>query len=234
MLDSIRPIVASLRVTPIKSREHLEPPKRPVPFVTISREPGAGAITLGRVLADRLTRALPAERPWTCWDRDAVEAVTADAETHSQVVDALEASSHSWLNEFLSGLSMADHTEAKMFAKTAATIRALAEAGRVVIIGRGGVIITRKMPGGIHVRLVAPLDHRVAHVAEYYQISRTAAAAKVKELEHNQMVFFKRYWPETPVTPEMFTLTINTQQVDQEGAVGLIVSLVERSLVRRS
>jgi cytidylate kinase len=234
MLDSIRPIIASLRATPLKHPERPETPKRTAPFVTISREPGAGAVTLGRVLADRLSRALPGERPWTCWDRDAVDAVTADAQTHAQVVDALEASSHSWLAEFLGGLSMADHTEAKLFSKTAATIRALAEAGRVVIIGRGGVLITRKLPGGVHVRLVAPLEHRIAHVAEYYQISRAAAANKVKELEHNQQVFFKRYWPETPVNPEMFTLTINTQQVDQEGAVGLIVSLVERNLVRRA
>ena len=40
-------------------------------------------------------------------------------------------------------------------------VRALAEVGRVIIVGRGGVFITRDLPGGIHVRLVAPREWRV-------------------------------------------------------------------------
>lgn len=62
------------------------------------------------------------------------------------------------------------------------TIRALAISGRAVIVGRGGVFLTAGMPGGIHLRIVAPVRHRITHMAERDGISQEAAAEKVAEV----------------------------------------------------
>ena len=41
--------------------------------------------------------------------------------------------------------------------KTGETILHLAQLGYVIIVGRASNIITAKMPGGVHIRLVSPL-----------------------------------------------------------------------------
>jgi cytidylate kinase len=203
------------------------------PFVTLSREPGAGAWTLAHPLTEALNRECSGgERPWTCWDRELVEKVAADHHIAQQLVDSLE-DAHSWLSDFLSSLSTSDSPEvadeARVFGKVASTIRALASAGRVVIVGRGGVFLTRHMPGGVHVRLVAPLEKRVANMAAYLSVSREQAAARVREMTKARDAFYRRYWPQEPLRPELFTATLNTAALAPQTVIRVIVELVREA-----
>jgi hypothetical protein len=50
----------------------------PQPFVTISRQAGAGGRTLAKALAERLTEIDPSDRPWAAWDGELVEKVAAE------------------------------------------------------------------------------------------------------------------------------------------------------------
>ena len=142
--------------------------------------------------------------------------------------------------DFLSGLSAGDHSdsvdEAAVFKKVASTMRALASAGRVVLVGRGGVFITRQMPGGVHVRLVAPLEKRIERLAEHLSISREQAAAKVREMTRTRDELYRRYWPHEPLRPDLFTATLNSAELSPEAIVRVVVDLVrekEAALVSR-
>jgi len=42
----------------------------------------------------------------------------------------------------------------------------LLSAGHTIIVGRGGNLVSRRLPGGIHIRLTAPLEVRVKRMAE--------------------------------------------------------------------
>ena len=123
--------------------------------------------------------------------------------------------------------------ESKVYARVAKTIQGLAQTGRVVIVGRGGVFITHKMPGGIHVRLIAPFEQRVAFMEREYKLTHDRAAAKVKELEHNRQAFYKRYWPNEALSPETFAVTINTAAVGQATIVDMLTRLVRQSVAAR-
>jgi cytidylate kinase len=233
MLDTIRPILASIQSVPVVRRE-TDPARdtRPAvaPFVTISQEPGAG----GTELAERLVAALnvvdPGDRPWTCWDRELVARVAADLHVAEQIIDSLEERDHSWLSEFLAGLthlSGHDHSsEAEVYSKTATAIRALARAGRTVIVGRGGVFVTRQMPGGVHVRIVAPFDDRVRHTARHLHLSHNDAAARVREQERNRATFFRRYWPTTNLDAATFAATLNGAQIGTDTMVQMLLPLI--------
>ncbi|HEX2971362.1 MAG TPA: cytidylate kinase-like family protein, partial [Tepidisphaeraceae bacterium] len=211
----IRPILAAIRTVPIPPKYPLDQihPNSPTrPFITISREPGAGGLTLGKALAEALTAADPNQGAWTCWDRELVEKVAADYHLSRNMVESLEETRHSWLADLLESLSFSDQApttdEATIYARVSETIRALARAGRVIIVGRGGVFVTRRMPGGIHVRLVAPLEYRVAFMAKLLNVSSEAAAAYVKEADHNRRAFFERHWPGESLKAEAFTITM--------------------------
>ena len=236
--ENIRPILGAIRSIPVSHRppSGWDDPQRPAaPFVTLSREPGAGAWSSAQPLVDALNAAFPSpEQPWTWWDRELVEKVAADHHIAKPLIDSLEESHHSWLTDFLSGLCAENSEfadEALIFSKVASAIRALANTGRVVIVGRGGVFITRQMPGGVHVRLVAPLEKRIERMAAFLNVSRDKAAATVRDMTRTREAFYRRYWPQEPIRPELFTATLNTAAMSPETVVSVIVELVRERVV---
>jgi cytidylate kinase len=230
--QNIRPIFAAIRSVPVPVHEPAEAPSAVKPFITISREPGAGAWTLAQQLVAALEPPGGGEHVWTCWDRELMEKVATDQNIHAPLMQSLEESSHSWLSEFFGSLSMSDETpptdEASLYSKVAGTVRALAQAGHTIIVGGGGVFITRRMPGGIHIRLIAPLEHRIAALAQREGISKDEAAARIRQLEKNRRSFFKRYWPKELIGPESFTVTLNTARIKGGTMVEIIRALVRQ------
>lgn len=199
----------------------------PARYVTISRQAGAGGKSLGDELVKAINRLKPEAELWCAWDNELVNKVAGEHHIGRKFIEALEDADHRWINEFVASLSPADDpSEFKVFRRVAMTIRALAGAGRAVIVGRGGVFITAGLPGGIHVRLVAPIDFRVGRMAERLHGSLEDAAVKVREIDRNRSAFYHRYWPSKNVTPETFTLTFNTEELTEPQMVACLLPIV--------
>lgn len=196
------------------------------PFITIARQPGAGAGRIGRRLVELLNQSSPAATPWLYWDRELVEKVATDFHLPEHVVSGLDNTQHYWLLDFLQTIggaqNSAEPSEIAVFSRVAQTIRTLASAGRAVIVGRGGAILTRGMPGGIHVYLVASRKYRVNRIAELLNMSTENAAKWVLEQERCRADFYRRHWPDEVVGPEMFGITLNTEAVPAEMAAQLL------------
>ena len=158
-------------------------PSIPKPAITISRQTGAGAVTVAYLVAEQLDKECPAEPPcpWAVFDRNLASEILKDhklsakierfmpEDTKFPLTDALEA---------LLGLHPINWT-LKEYAKE--TIRKLAMKGNVIVVGRGGAIVTASLPRILHVRLVAPFDFRVQHFAEFYQTTAEKAIHLVRE-----------------------------------------------------
>jgi hypothetical protein len=190
-------------------------PAPPAPFVTISRQAGAGGRTVAHALAALLNQRCPGALPWTVWDNELVERVAAEHHLPLSRVAALEEQRPSWLEEALGSLALSGPPadEAAIFRGVAATIVALARLGRVVIVGRGGAFLTAGLPGGVHVRLVAPVEYRVAATARAMNCSPREAADRVTETDHAREAFYRRHWPTRSLTPENFTATFNAAAI---------------------
>ena len=230
----LRPVLAAVISTgkPVRGTvSQVGAPAPPAPFFTISREVGAGGNTLAQALVLALNRHVDAgERPWEAYDRELVEKVAADHHISSSLIASLGDSGHSWFREVLSGLpgDSAEPSEFNLYRRVAQTIRALAQAGRVVLVGRGGVYITHRMPGGIHVRLVAPLEHRVNNMARQLNLNPGAAADHVRRLDKNRAAFYHHYWPQFQLTPDTFTITFNTAQLTEDQMTDTLATLMLR------
>lgn len=232
-LSAARPIAGMIRASALgvrRSSAH-EERDRVVPFVTISREAGAGGWSLAERLAEHLNVVDPGEQPWTAWDRELVEKVAADHHISAAMIESMEDRGHTWFEEFLGGLKVVGHepSEFEVYFRTATTIRALAEMGRTIIVGCGGRFITAAMPGGLHVRLIAPLEYRISCMARHLNISREAAAAKVRDVDHNRAAFYRRYWPGRPLVPEAFAMTLNTAAIDEARLVMCVAAVAVTS-----
>lgn len=203
----------------------------PVSFITISRQVGAGGRTLGRQLVNQLNLIDIGDAPWALWDRELVERVAVEERVPQSVIDDLEERrAGNWLNELFAGISMREDPEARdrieLYRRMAAIIRAIARVGRAVLVGRGGVFVTEDIPGGVHVRLVAPLEHRVEQFARERALSRERARAEVHRIEREREAFYHRFFPGKPIVPEQFTITLNTAGISEAKQAGAVIALL--------
>lgn len=199
------------------------------PFITISRQAGAGGKLLAQQLVETLNRHDPQGKPWSAWDQELIERVAFEHNIPREFIAALEDDRRPWFLEFVNGL-ISQHAgagdESIVYARVAETVRALALAGRAVIVGRGGVYLTAGMDGGIHVRLVAPLAHRVQNLATQMNLSLDESAKRVAQIDHNRAVFYKKYWPKKQLTPDIFTVTLNTAELTDDQMIKCLLPLV--------
>jgi cytidylate kinase len=106
--------------------------------------------------------------------------------------------------------------------KTMETVLHLAQVGHVILIGRGSHIVTGKMPGVFHVRLVGLWEDRVAHVQEFYKLARAEAVEFVKKEDRVRGHYVKEYFNCDVEDPLLYHLVVNTSRVSYSEAARLI------------
>ena len=188
----------------------------------MARHCGAGGSDVAERVAERLNWLHRSEPPWRGYDRELVEKVAEDHELSTAMIETLTDDRRTWLSDTLGG----GPGEMALLRRVAATVRALAEAGRCIIVGRGGVFITRDMPGGMHVRLVAPREFRVRRKAAEWAVSEAEAGSRIRKIDENRRQFYQRYFPDAKMSSETFALTINTEAVPEDKQIELLLSLI--------
>jgi cytidylate kinase len=224
-VSRLTPILAAVRSHVHTIEANPTAGEHPQPFITISRQAGAGGRTLMGRLVDRLSKRDAGEPPWSGFDKALVEKVAEDHHIHKTLVNLLGEQCHSWLYDVFAGLS-AQTTEIQVYRRVAETIRGLAQGGRAVIVGRGGVFITQNMPMGVHIQVVAPFEHRVAQMARLMRTDARSAQAEVRRIDQNRASFYKRYWPDTVLSSSAFTATFNSAAISEEQMVQAVLPLV--------
>src|SRR5512146_3549853 len=109
----------------------------------------------------------------------------------------------------------------------------LADQGNVIIAGRGGQVVLAGRPDTLHVRTVAPVELRVARIAERYAISLAAARAQVRASDRQRRLFLKRFYNIDGDDPQLYDLVINTARMDAETACSLICAALQQERFHR-
>lgn len=227
-MSRLSPIVAAVRSHVHTIGDRNTSADASPPFITISREAGAGGRNLMRRLIDRLNEIDPpgpGQTPWAGFDKELVEKVSQDHKMHKTLVDLLGEQCHSWLYDVFAGLS-SQTTESEVYRRVAETIRGLAQGGRAVIVGRGGAMITQNMPRGVHIQIVAPFEYRAEQMARSLGGDLRHAANEVQRIDQNRASFYNRYWPNSPLSPSLFTATFNYAAISEQTMVDAILPLV--------
>lgn len=200
----------------------------PRPFVTIARQAGAGGRSLAHHLAGLLNDQLdPDDEPrWRAYDRELVEKIAADHGMAMSLIRMLEEQSVHWLRDLLGGLSFEGPSDTAVFHRAVATIRALAQRGRVVLVGRGSVFITGAMAGGVHVHLIAPRPYRVKQLQRAFNLSLADADREVKRVDAARAAFYRSFFPTRTFDELAFDVTFNTARLNEPAMAQAIAPLV--------
>lgn len=205
-------------------------------FVTISRQPGAGGFSFAQRLAKRLNALQNGD--WTVWDNELFDKVWAEKSVEEEVMQVLQEQPSAWLNDLLK--QAADHhvgrhsEEFAAYQRVAMMLGSLALAGHAVLVGRGGQYITDQMSGGIHLRLVAPLEHRIKFMADTYHLTPSQAESRVAQIEHDRNRFYHLHWPNRSLGPEIFAMTLNSGELSLDEMVESIVPLIQMRETERN
>jgi len=234
---AVFPVLATLHATEHEQQHGThaapsDPPRPPAPFITISRQAGASGRSVAAQVVERLNGRDPDAPQWTIWDDELVERVAHDAHLPGAKVAALEDVRPSWLEEALGSLvvSTPPVDEMTVYSRVSAAIRGLVAKGNVVIVGRGAVFVTDGIPGGIHVRLVAPIEQRIEWTARARKLSPEAATEWVHQTDAARKDFYHRHFPGRPFVPESFHATYNTAASGVEQIADSILALVPRDV----
>ncbi len=182
--------------------------------ITISRETGTG----GSEIANRLSSALKMD----VMDNEIIEYVAESANISKKVIESLDEKEVSrrdaWIASFFESKHLWPDQYLDHLTKIIATI---GRYGNTIIVGRGAhyILPPEKV---FRVRLVAPLENRIARVIETRKMTRKEAEKYVLKTDNDRQAFIRKYFHMDITDPSHYDLVINMRIITVEGAVEAI------------
>lgn len=188
--------------------------------IALSREAGTNGAAVARLVGEHLG--------WPVYDSELLQRIADDLGVRRSLLDNIDERQRGWLEERLAGLFVASEvSESAYFRHLMETILSLAKIGSCVIVGRGA---TKALPldTTLRVRVMAPLEHRVAAVSREHGISREAALARVQTTDRNRNHFVKDHFQMDPADPANYDLLLNAERFTVEECAELVIAGLER------
>ena len=200
------------------------------PFITISRETGVPeALIYERLL--KYLQKIYGEKKWRFFDKELIDKILNEHNLPKYFKDMLVEDKYSAIKSIASQMLGTGSDIWNLFYKVRTTIIHLAEAGYVIIIGRGANIITAKLPGGLHLRLIASLQNRINYISQYLNIDKNDALKYIKKEDQRRKVFLQTYYNKNVEDPTYYHAIINTDYTGIEGTARLIASSTKQTTV---
>jgi cytidylate kinase len=191
--------------------------------VTISRQAACGAVIVAERLAHYLQQHSSGDAcPWTVFDRNLIDKVLEDHNLPTRLAKFLPEDRVSQLEDIVADVFQIHPPTEAIAQQTTETILKLAGLGNVILIGRGATVITARLPHVLHVRLVAPLEKRIEHAHQFYNLTRNEAHKFCLSQDRARERYLQKYFNADINDPLLYHLTINTDLVGYDEAAKLI------------
>jgi len=166
----------------------------PGPVITLSREVGCPAKKLAASLTDRLN-TLKSTRskthPWHWISKEILYESARELEVDSsQIQHIFDYKSRGVLEDILLAQSKSYYkSDLKIRTTIAKVIRRFGNEGNAIIVGRGGVAITRDISKSLHIFLEAPVEWRAIRVAEKHSLTIEQARHYAQSIDKKRTQF---------------------------------------------
>lgn len=220
--------VLHARLRTPRASANLASPAALHPFVTLSRETGAGATTVGQELVPLLDRDFADEGTrWVLLDRDLLDQALKHHRLPATLAEYLPEDRVSEIRATIGELVGLHPSLWQLEQKVAEAVLQLAHVGHVILAGRAAHLITRSLAGGLHVRLVASRDVRIARIAAEMHLSRAAAAEHVDKNDDARRRFVRQNFDADLDDPHAYDLVLNTDHLSAHAAAELIATALK-------
>lgn len=210
----------------VRAASHAEETTSDHRFITISREYGSGGYAIGELMLQLLNRGNPPQ-PWQLYDRNLVDKIIADHGLAEELRGSLEEHQLSKLNDWVASVFEHKPPQVVLVEKTAVTVRSLAMRGRAIIMGRGGMMATKGIKGGLHIHLVAPLEDRVNYTCRMTGEDRETVLKRTERIDRERQDYVQAYYGADLNDTTIFHAVLNTSRLGYARTARTIVSLLD-------
>jgi len=197
------------------------------PFITISRQTGAGGHTLAQVLLQQMRRdGDPLLEGWQMFDRELCEKLMGDPTLRVSMQSLLTEEYHSQIEDLLFNMMLGDTPQDIVVKKIFQTVRTLTTVGKAIIVGRAGSCVTKGLPLGVHVRLVAPEPVRVRRMMQLLRVSEQEARAVVQKQDRDRARLVRDFFHRDINDPLLYDAVWNTDAVSLEAIAEAMIALI--------
>jgi cytidylate kinase len=197
--------------------------------ITISRQFGAGGLTLGRMIAEKFG--------YTLADTEIIKMVAEMANVSTNFVETIEKEAGGKFSKFISktvskplvGRILKDergYIDEEIYLDYLVLIIAqMGDDGDVVILGRGSQYILNDHPDAYHILLIDTFENRVRFMQKNYDLSQGRAAQVVKNEDKRRVNLYRKLGKSDYDNPILYHLVLNMSKVDLKQALELVCQL---------
>jgi cytidylate kinase len=200
-----------------------------IELITVSRQFGAGGSELARKLGERLN--------WPVLDDEVTCRCAQRLNLETSTVARLREHSPTLLARLSAALLVAPPEAPGIDTMHLLRIDAIAEAALesimeaakslpLIVVGFGTQCIFANRADALHVRLVAPMTHRVEQLRARYGWDAANAAARARRVDEDRRRYVQRYFHRDLNDPLLYDMQINTGRTTLDEATALIEQLV--------
>jgi cytidylate kinase len=198
--------------------------------ITISRQFGAGGITLGKMVAEKFG--------YTFADTEIIKMVAEMANVSTHFVETVEKEAGGKFSKFISktvskplvGRILKDergYIDEEIYLDYLVLIIAqMADDGDVVILGRGSQYILNDHPDAYHILLIDTFENRVKFMQDNYDLSHNRAVHVVKNEDKRRLNLYKKLGKSDYDNPDLYHLVLNRSRISLDKASELICNLL--------
>jgi cytidylate kinase len=190
------------------------------PYISISRETGAG----GGAIARRVRETLG----WDLLHREILDEMASRFKLPRDMLNYLDETTSNWLLECLGKwINQRVVTQSEYIVHLSKMVLMAAQHASTVFVGRGARFI---LPAerGLAIYLVAPHPMRIEHVRRSRSCSAAEARKYIKETDEGSRDFIRTYFNRDMGDPHQYDLVINRAHVSEPTAAELIVDQFRR------
>jgi cytidylate kinase len=208
-----------------------------VAVVTISRQYGAGGLTVAPAVADALG--------FTVAGRELVEEAARRLGFDPELAKARDERTPAVVEEVGMALAAAGPSfgivppppfldagvnDRALAESTRDVIRSLAAIGGYVILGRAGQAALADRPDACHLSLVGDLADRAARIARSQGVDEREARARCEQMDAERAAYVRKYYGVDIRDPLLYDCVLNTSRMGSPAAIEVAVTAARRKL----
>lgn len=190
--------------------------------IAITREAGSRGATVAQHAGEKLG--------WEVYSQEMLEYGAQHASVRQELLDKLPKDAAAWIDErlqfLLQDMNLSRHPNIVELARLVLT---LAAHGNVILLGRGaGFILPTRST--LHVRLVAPLQDRVAYMSQWLRLTEEEAAEQVRKRDHQRTEYLATHFHRKPNDVHVYDMVLNTSHLGEERSADLIAAAAKAKM----
>lgn len=220
----------------IKDNQDIDITETGYPFVTVSREAGAGGHSLAREIMKELDKWQDQEwaQDWEVFDYKLCLLIIQDnklnASFESLMTEEYRSGIHQAIYEMLVGKTEQYNLQKRIFE----IIRILATIGRVIIVGRAAAFVTQDMETGIRMRIVGSEALRLKNMMKLLEKDKAETLKIMRKQDADRAKLVKDFFNRDLRDPQAYDVVWNADRFSQEEIARVTADmLVKKAALRK-